>query len=107
MKSKLLCQGVWLDSDDMRRNPLLYGLDRFKGQAKAEGGAEVQDWKSEVLFGLSSATTTYCDLLLHVVCLLSFGSPRVYHRKLELLTALQSCLAKMTHDSFVCSSASC
>jgi hypothetical protein len=43
---------------------------------------------------------TYCDLSPRVVCLISFGSSVDCHRKSELLVALQSCLATMTHGSF-------
>jgi hypothetical protein len=41
VKSKLLRQGIWLDNDDMRRNPLLHGLDCFGGLAIVRAG-----WRS-------------------------------------------------------------
>jgi hypothetical protein len=70
VKSELLCQGMWLGNDNMRRTSLLCGPVCFEGQANSGGRAEGQDWKSELLCALSLATMTYPDLLLRVVCLL-------------------------------------
>jgi hypothetical protein len=58
MKSELLCQGMWLGNDNMRRTSLLRGPECFEGRAKTRGKVEGQDWKSELLCALSPATMT-------------------------------------------------
>jgi hypothetical protein len=45
VKSELLRQGMWLGNNDVRRAPLLRGLDCFGGLAFCRDGAEVQVWK--------------------------------------------------------------
>jgi hypothetical protein len=56
VKSELLCQGMWLGNDNMRRTSLLRGPECFEGRTKTGGRAKGQDWKLELL--LSSATMT-------------------------------------------------
>jgi hypothetical protein len=58
VKSKLLCQGIWLGNDNMRRTSLLRGPECFEDRAKTGGWAEGQDWKLELLCALSLATMT-------------------------------------------------
>lgn len=89
------------DSPLLRR--LNCRLNCFRRLGISKGGVEDQDWKSELLFGLSSATMTYCVLSLRAVFLFSFGSCGVRHGKSELLATSQPCLSMMTYDNFVCS----
>jgi hypothetical protein len=98
VKSELLCQGTWLDNDDMRRIPLLCGLDCFGGWALVGGVGSCMEVGAALWLELVN------DSLLRPFV---SGSLAVYvwfvwgcHWKSELLVALQSCLAMMTHGSF-------